>query len=401
MRRPFIIAWALLLAGFVCLGQSSAYWQSRDSNYNVSIVSSGALACSYTPIQTATQSVLYTGATPSASGGTPSYTYSISAGSISPFTLNTGTGIISGTDSSVETLTGIQLTVTDSLSNTANCGSTFQIAVSSAYTGPGDIQTFSGWYSLYHCYNAAYSGNVADVYAPSDASHTLITCSAGGTINETLQSLATTCAVSCTLKTLTNQVNPGTYDLVQATSGSRFLVLLNCVNTSLPCILGTTTAGTSMASASNFTPATGVVSFVWVAYRTSSSPDDALRVIEENGSTSNRSSISSNANTWAGTGGTSGSVTATANEKAWHAAAFVMNGASSLVNIDGGSDETGTATGSTSAEAPTLERTSFFFDTFHFAEMGFVDNVVISSGKRTSLCKNEADYYGISGAACY
>lgn len=36
MRRSFIIAWALLLAGFACLGQASAYWQSRDSNYNIS-----------------------------------------------------------------------------------------------------------------------------------------------------------------------------------------------------------------------------------------------------------------------------------------------------------------------------------------------------------------------------
>jgi len=36
MRRSFIIAWALLLAGFACLGQASAFWQSRDSNYNIS-----------------------------------------------------------------------------------------------------------------------------------------------------------------------------------------------------------------------------------------------------------------------------------------------------------------------------------------------------------------------------
>ena len=39
MRRSFIIAWALLLAGFACLGQASAFWQSRDSNYNRSISS--------------------------------------------------------------------------------------------------------------------------------------------------------------------------------------------------------------------------------------------------------------------------------------------------------------------------------------------------------------------------
>ena len=44
MRRSFIIAWALLLAGFACLGQASAFWQSRDSNYNVVIAATGAPA---------------------------------------------------------------------------------------------------------------------------------------------------------------------------------------------------------------------------------------------------------------------------------------------------------------------------------------------------------------------
>lgn len=37
MRRSFIIAWAFLLAGLCCIQQSSAFWQSRDSNYNLAI----------------------------------------------------------------------------------------------------------------------------------------------------------------------------------------------------------------------------------------------------------------------------------------------------------------------------------------------------------------------------
>lgn len=41
MRRAFIVAWALLLAGIICIAQSSAYvGQSRDSNYNKSVGSS-------------------------------------------------------------------------------------------------------------------------------------------------------------------------------------------------------------------------------------------------------------------------------------------------------------------------------------------------------------------------
>jgi hypothetical protein len=77
MRRALLI-WCLLLAGIVCISQSertSAFWQSRDSNYNISISTGGALACSYTPITSATYNVAYTGATPSASGGSPTYTF--------------------------------------------------------------------------------------------------------------------------------------------------------------------------------------------------------------------------------------------------------------------------------------------------------------------------------------
>ena len=43
MRR-FLLAWCLLLAGIVCIAQSehvSAFWQSRDSNYNIAISGGG------------------------------------------------------------------------------------------------------------------------------------------------------------------------------------------------------------------------------------------------------------------------------------------------------------------------------------------------------------------------
>ena len=43
MRRPLLI-WCLLLAGICCIAQServSAFWQSRDSNYNKKVVTGG------------------------------------------------------------------------------------------------------------------------------------------------------------------------------------------------------------------------------------------------------------------------------------------------------------------------------------------------------------------------
>jgi len=134
MRRALLI-WCLLLAGIVCISQSertSAFWQSRDSNYNISISTGGALACSYTPITSATYNVAYTGATPSASGGSPTYTFTQTGTLPTGFTISATTGVISGTDSvdsGGATYPGIQVKVTDLALNTANCGSSFTITV--------------------------------------------------------------------------------------------------------------------------------------------------------------------------------------------------------------------------------------------------------------------------------
>lgn len=51
MRRALLI-WCLLLAGIVCIAQSehvNAFWQSRDSNYNQNIVSSGGGTTTFDP----------------------------------------------------------------------------------------------------------------------------------------------------------------------------------------------------------------------------------------------------------------------------------------------------------------------------------------------------------------
>jgi hypothetical protein len=43
MRRLLLI-WGLLLAGLVCASQSDAFWQSRDSNYNINIAGGAAFS---------------------------------------------------------------------------------------------------------------------------------------------------------------------------------------------------------------------------------------------------------------------------------------------------------------------------------------------------------------------
>lgn len=97
---------------------------------NVAALSPAAgvsLSMSYTPVTSGTYNVAYTGATPSTSGGTPPYTYSIQAGTLpTGITLNTSTGVISGTDSTDSgghTSSGLVLRVTDSAGSPAHIDS--------------------------------------------------------------------------------------------------------------------------------------------------------------------------------------------------------------------------------------------------------------------------------------
>lgn len=97
------------------------------------------------------------------------------------------------------------------------------------YTGIGDLGLSSpvAYWGL-RCYSTSYSGNVADVWdgATGSTTETLITCSSGGTLNQTIHTLATTCAVSCVVKTLydqsgANSCSSAACDLTQTTNALR------------------------------------------------------------------------------------------------------------------------------------------------------------------------------------
>ena len=78
MRRiAFALLAAFLLSGQMPVMPGFAPGTFQDTNALTSgSGGGGALACSYTPVTTATYNVAYTGATPSASGGTAPYTFS-------------------------------------------------------------------------------------------------------------------------------------------------------------------------------------------------------------------------------------------------------------------------------------------------------------------------------------
>jgi hypothetical protein len=278
-----------------------------------------------------------------------------------------------------------QLTITDA-------GGGFGGAA--AYAGPGDaVSGAAAWWGL-RCFNTAYTGNVADVYAPSDASHTLITCSAGGVLNETLQALSTTCATSCTVKTLYDQSGAsacsGACDMSQATEANRPTLVLNCLG-SKPCI--------AFSGSAQFLSAPGAASAV-------NQPFTYSCVINRTGDTANAQSCIGG-NDFAFTVGFGGAntlrifagnvVTAAANDNAWHAVQYTVNGASSNIYVDGGGNTVDAGTqnhGTSSINMGTITTGGSGIFTGRLAEAGRYNSAFAADANASSLNSNERAYWG-------
>lgn len=263
-----------------------------------------------------------------------------------------------------------------------------------SYTGPGDVVSGARfWYGL-RCYNSAYNGNVADVYAPADASHTLITCSTGGVLNETLQALSITCAVSCTVKTLYDQTGgnnctAATCDLSNATIGNRPAFTLNCIG-SLPCMTFTSASSQVLLSATNLTSTAQPNTFSAIAQTTNTAA--ARHLIGTNGGSANQigyPTTNNTVHTFAGI-----NLTGTASASSYHAFQAVLNGASSVMSVDG-SFPTGNAGASAMSNIISLGAINASqFMSGQILEAGAWNGVAFSSGQATSMSSNQHAYWG-------
>lgn len=220
------------------------------------------------------------------------------------------------------------------------------------YQGPGDIISGAlAWWGL-RCYNAAYAGNVADVWdgATGSTTETLLTCSAGGTINETINPLSTTCAVSCKIKTLYDQsgalscTGSTACDLAQATNANRPAYTQNCtgLGAGKPCATFVAASTQSLRKTTNIFTQAQPLSQSTIAQRTGSTTSFNT-VCGSSGSALEFNSTANRLGAFFGA-----HVSAVANDNTWHAEQLLVNGASSSLMIDGSSSSVNPGTNTVS-----------------------------------------------------
>jgi hypothetical protein len=157
------------------------------------------------------------------------------------------------------------------------------------YVGPADINGAASVYYGFRCIDTAYTGNVASIWdsATGSTTNTILTCSAGGTINETVNSIATTCASGCVVATLYDQSGANLCggspcDATQATNANRpaFSNALSGITAGrfgMTCGGGSVTLSSATMSSSVSQPLT----ILWTARKTSGSSQ--YRALQNNG----------------------------------------------------------------------------------------------------------------------
>jgi hypothetical protein len=265
----------------------------------------------------------------------------------------------------------------------------FTASSGASYTGPGDIITSNvfGWWGL-RCYDNAYSGNVADIWdgATGNTTETLLTCSSGGTINQTVNSLATTCAVSCKVKTLYDQSGAGkcsgACNMSEATNSQRPALTLNCLNSTLPCM---TYCSTCQLYSNVIGSTTSQPYSMSSVYKSSSGSGSTIL---QAGYAAEATDGNTGAQLYAGI-----SVNVTVTGSVYHAFQALFNGASSSAYVDG-SSTTGLNAGTNSLGYSAPIGTGQFSNsiTGTFAEYGIWS--VDESANFAALNTNQHSYWG-------
>lgn len=378
---------AALLAGI----PAQAFWQSRGSNYNISISSGSTyvgpadIVANPTAWYSCTRGVSAAYSTGSnkacnvrrASDNTTQDIVILANGNFDVASYNTFVGTDTSGSCTIASTTltctglGTALHINDPISG-AGIGQPCYLTAVGTDTAGAQTATIN---------SSAVCGTVSVAVT--------VTAQVAGFVTKAYNQAGTTpCAGSTTC------------DALQATAGNQPQVLILCANSgALPCVLATA-ATIALVSATNFTPNASVTSSYSVLsnrFAGTGSPT----FIRENGLNARIIGKSAAANTWQVLGG-AGSISPAANDTAWHAGNILISGASTFANIDG-TQTTGSTTANTTAGSPGAF-TGDASTTLYESEGGFWDNLAFTTGTggtASHLCYNQGQFYGTSeGTNC-
>ena len=275
-----------------------------------------------------------------------------------------------------------------------------------SYTGPGDTKAFTAWFGT-HAYTNAIAAAGTQLIATlrntvdnstcdapvsaSGAPGVMQNCSNGGdngTSSNTFCARGGAANRACRVVTLYDQTNGNacggsSCNFVEGSTNTGYnWVFISPCSVTKPCVQSAG-SGSTMASANNFTPATGKISFSLTASRGGATATEQF--INNVGSNNAIRGVLGDNTQWRLNGGSSGNFNFAASVGTLHAVNAVLNGASSVVNNDG-SETTGTATGSTTAAKPTATSSGSSTDSWY--EFGWIDNYSLTGAERTALSAN-------------
>jgi hypothetical protein len=287
---------------------------------------------------------------------------------------------------------------------------TVPLAGQVSYIGPGNVVSGATmWWGL-RAYSAAIAAPGTNVAVNVRNTATAETCdvliaATGNLGNVTACSgassglaFATFCALSagtCAVVTFYDQIkgnacSSASCDVTQATAAQQSIVVFSCVN-SHPCMETPAVSNANLVGANNFTPSASGGTIAFLGERvTGTASTNVLR----SGTGSNRINAGTGANTWTLAAG-GGAFTFTIGDAAFHSVIAVINGASSVANVDG-TETTGTLTKSVVSSTPAFLN-NLASSRLEGFEGGIWDTVAMSAGQRAALCKNMQAYNGLAG----
>lgn len=263
----------------------------------------------------------------------------------------------------------------------------------SGIVNPGPLNLGIGSPSSFwalRCGSVAYAGNVADVWdaATGSTTETLIKCTSGGGLTQTVNPLSTTCASACVVATIYDQI--GSTNLTNATNSTR-PTFVNNVN---PKLWAMTFNGSSSILSNASLTLTGPNSFAVVGITTGNFASTGVYMGSPSGG--NTPSIYHSGTNANGSFCGSGNPGATATDNALHVSELVCNTTATLyVDNIAGTSQTGVGS---IAGAFNLGTNGSNFLTGKIVEGG-IWNKAFSTTERANLCHNEYAYWA-TGTAC-